>query len=469
MEGSGEDEMTALEWKAKGNELYKSRDYKASIAAYSEAIRMDGKEPAFRLNRAAAYLMTLEYKQCVTDCDAAIALDAAQSKAYFRKATALRSMGRVDAAIEALQTGLVRDPTNKEGIKQRDVLRGMKDKITEAREQQNNGYGRRALVILNELVAEVGTNMRDVNLLKIEVLLGLQRPEEAINLSNAMMRAGMSGDVDLLMLRASCLYSTGDLDNAVKHLQQAMRSDPDNSTARKELKRVREVADVKKAGADAYRAGDSDTAIERWSHCLTLDPNNKMINSRLYCNRATALATKKSPDHAAAIKDCDKAIYMDTSYQKAYLRRADCYMALNGDDEKGEITKAIEDYEKVAELMEEASDSIKDKLKKAKVALKRAGRKNYYKILGVGNGATDAEIKKSYKKMALRFHPDRMTGKSEAEKEAATAKFKDIGEAYEVLTDAEKKRKYDSGVDPEDLDNPHAGMGGHSHGGMGGI
>ena len=64
-----------------------------------------------------------------------------------------------------------------------------------------------------------------------------------------------------------------------------------------------------------------------------------MVNSRLLCNRATALATKKDADHAAAIKDCDKAIYMDDTYQKAYLRRADCYMSMNGEDEKAEITK----------------------------------------------------------------------------------------------------------------------------------
>lgn len=64
-----------------------------------------------------------------------------------------------------------------------------------------------------------------------------------------------------------------------------------------------------------------------------------MVNSRLLCNRATALATKKDADHSAAIKDCDKAIYMDDTYQKAYLRRADCYMSLNGEDEKAEITK----------------------------------------------------------------------------------------------------------------------------------
>ena len=106
---------------------------------------------------------------------------------------------------------------------------------------------------------------------------------------------------------------------------------------------------------------------------------------------------------------------------------------------------------------------------KAKTALKRAGRKDLYSILGVSANATDEEIKKAYKKGALKYHPDKQAGKSDAEKEEAEALFKSVGEAYECLIDPEKRRRYDEGVDVEDLDNPHAG--GHSggHGGHGGI
>ena len=65
------------------------------------------------------------------------------------------------------------------------------------------------------------------------------------------------------------------------------------------------------------------------------------------------------------------------------------------------------------------------------------------------------------------YHPDRQSGKSEEEKAAAEAKFKSVGEAYEILSDREKKERYDSGVEVEDIDDPH---GGHRHGGgHGGI
>jgi curved DNA-binding protein len=64
--------------------------------------------------------------------------------------------------------------------------------------------------------------------------------------------------------------------------------------------------------------------------------------------------------------------------------------------------------------------------------------KDYYKVLGVEKSATQEEIKKAYKKLAVKFHPDKNPGDKKAED-----RFKEITEAYEVLGDADKRRKYD--------------------------
>lgn len=63
---------------------------------------------------------------------------------------------------------------------------------------------------------------------------------------------------------------------------------------------------------------------------------------------------------------------------------------------------------------------------------------DYYHILGVERTASEAEIKKAFKKLALKYHPDRNKGDKEAEK-----KFKEINEAYQTLSDPEKKKQYD--------------------------
>ena len=86
--------------------------------------------------------------------------------------------------------------------------------------------------------------------------------------------------------------------------------------------------------------------------------------------------------------------------------------------------------------------------------------KDYYEILGVSREATEADIKKSYRKLAVKYHPDKNPGDKAAEE-----KFKEISSAFEVLKDSEKRRKYDqfghdafrggsaggAGVDPFDL------------------
>ena len=64
--------------------------------------------------------------------------------------------------------------------------------------------------------------------------------------------------------------------------------------------------------------------------------------------------------------------------------------------------------------------------------------KDYYKILGVDRKATPAEIKRVYRKLALQYHPDRNPGNKQAEE-----KFKEINEAYQVLSDKEKRQRYD--------------------------
>jgi molecular chaperone DnaJ len=69
-----------------------------------------------------------------------------------------------------------------------------------------------------------------------------------------------------------------------------------------------------------------------------------------------------------------------------------------------------------------------------------ADRPDYYKILGVGKNASDEEIKKAYRKLARQYHPDRNAGDKKAEE-----RFKEISQAHDVLSDAEKRKAYDRG------------------------
>lgn len=171
-----------------------------------------------------------------------------------------------------------------------------------------------------------------------------------------------------------------------------------------------------------------------------------------------------------ALNDLNKSLVWNDKYTKGFLRRANLYITL-ADYEKGRY-----DFQKVLEL-EPSNYEAKKGLEDAKKKEKEAKKKDYYKVLEVDKGASESQIRKAYKLLALKWHPDKNT-QNEAQREMAEKKFKEINEAYEVLSDPKKKQMFDNGIDPNDQEsggfssgggNPHDifnmffGGGGHGH------
>ena len=85
-------------------------------------------------------------------------------------------------------------------------------------------------------------------------------------------------------------------------------------------------------------------------------------------------------------------------------------------------------------------------------------KRDYYEVLGVSRDASEADIKKAYRKLAMKYHPDKNPGDKEAE-----TRFKEVGEAYAVLSDAQKREAYNN------FGHAGVGAGAEGMGGMGGF
>lgn len=172
------------------------------------------------------------------------------------------------------------------------------------------------------------------------------------------------------------------------------------------------------------------------------------------CDNFSTFLTLQLSRLDQAVEDCTKAIELDEKYVKAYARRAATYKTLE------QFEEAVRDYEQICKL--DPSRQNKQALQDAKIELKKSKRKDYYKILGVAKDANDDQIKKAYRKRAMLHHPDRHSHDTPEKQKEEERIFKDVGEAYAVLSDPKKRARFDSGVDLDD----DGGMGGGGFGGM---
>lgn len=251
-----------------------------------------------------------------------------------------------------------------------------------------------------------------------------------------------SSSADAIFVRGLCLYYKDNLDKGLAHFQQVLALDPDHNKARIMRLKAKNLKEKKENGNNLFKAGKFRDAHKMYTEALDIDPLNKDINSKLYCNRA--LMNSKMGNIRDAIADCTSALGTNPNYLKVLLLRAKCYNDMENYEE------CVKDYE--AALKIEKTYEVKQALKEAKIALKRSKRKDYYKVLGIDKNASDDEIKKAYRKRALVHHPDRHSNASQEEKIEQEKKFKEVGEAYAVLSDPQKKGRFDNGQDMDESD-----------------
>ncbi|KAN0063670.1 hypothetical protein ACQY0O_003719 [Thecaphora frezii] len=472
---SPQDKASAAEAKERGNALFKSAAYAKAIDQYSRAIQLDPTEPAYLTNRAAAYMSLKMYKPALSDCRLANDLQSkltehgtAPPKTLVRLARCHLYLGDPQAAISVLNpvvTGQSSgdDASVRTATQLAAQAKKVNDHLASFTSYKASQDWTLASIALDQAQAACSLSDADLPLSWRILRATVQLHKGQLDLANSTISDALRADPsnpEALLVRARIFLAKGDTAKAIAHCQAALRSDPELKDSRDLLRKVRKLEAKKEEGNAAFKAGRNEDAVRAYTEALEMTQEDEErdgqatgFRATLYSNRGTV--NSKLGQHEQTIKDCSMALEMDSGYIKALRTRARAHLASE------QYEEAVRDFKKAVEESAVSggaeAESLKRELRSAEIDLKRSKKKDYYKILSIPKDASQSDIKKAYRKESLKHHPD---------KGGDEEKFKLCSEAYNVLSDETKRRRYDAGVDDPESDFG-GGMGGF--GGMGGM
>lgn len=448
----------ADQYKNQGNTEFKKGNYQAAIDLYGQAIDYCPSNPAYFTNRAIAYLKLEDFNSAMNDCKLALSIDAKFAKAYNRLSKCHIATGDLYEASVALQKSNELEPGNPINKKDAKHLADLKITETLINKALNAEAWGKAVTNLTALLSDCTQSVKH-HCLKIECLLKAFEFDEANKFSASIMKK--SGSLPrhprILCWRGKVLIYHGADVLGKKHFQQALSYDPDLKECQICMKMLKRSQNMKEEATTLFKAGKYAEAVEKFTECVTLDPLNATFNSTLLLN--ISIGQEKLGKKPEALAALNQAIKYNPKYSKALVRRGDYYLT------QEEYTEAIRDYSEASEH-DASGFNVQAKLKDAQARAKKAKRKDYFKLLGVSKDAPDAVIRKAYKKLALKWHPDKNANGTDEEKRKAEKMFRDVNEAMGVLGDKDKRDKYEQGFDLEDINSGKADMGGFGGGGM---
>ena len=452
--------------KQRGNAEFKSGNYRSAVREYTEAIEQEPAAAAvLLLNRAAALMALGEYQRALADCRQSRKAygDAAPAKALVRQARCELSLGDTDAALQTLAplttgsegTEAERASAAEAAEQARRVAKHIASYWT-YRAQKNWTL---ASIALDQAQSSAhvteATSPVAWRILRAYVHLQRGQISQAHAIASNVYRAE-ANSTDALLLVARVMLANNDIPKAISQAQNALRNDPDRADVKRFLRKCKALQALKDEAGAAFKAGRNDEALGKYAEIIQAaeqdadqDAEPKKFLAIIYSNRAILLA--RLARHADAIADCTTALELDPGYTKPLRTRARSHLANEAYEE------AVRDFKQACEESAGTpeADSLRRELRQAELDLKRSKKKDYYKILGVPKTADGSEIKKAFRRESLKHHPD---------KGGDEEKFKLCNEAYDTLSDDDKRRRYDSGVDDMDID-PMGGFGG----GAGGV
>ncbi|KAK3205214.1 hypothetical protein Dsin_019260 [Dipteronia sinensis] len=502
-------------WRLRGNQAYTNGHLSKAEDYYTQGIKCVPKSETSRSclralmlcysNRAATYMSLGRMRDALGDCMMAAALDPNFLRVQVRAANCYLTLGEVEDASryfrKCLQSGSDICVDRKVAVEASDGLQKAQKvaecmlRSAEFLQNKKSNDAENALEVIDEalLISSYSEKLLEM---KAEALFMLRKYEEVIQLCDQTMDSAAknsppldadgqltnldgfepSKDFTFRLWRSYVIFKSyfnqGKLEEAIASLEKQDKLGNGEKTLESLIPlaaTVRELLHHKVAGNEAFQTGRHAEAVEHYTAALSLTVESRPFAAICFCNRAAAY---KALGHITdAIADCSLAIALDGNYLKAISRRATLYEMIRdygraATDLQRLITLLTKQIEMASQSGESdrsinwASDLRQSRMQFA--AIEEEARKDIpmdmYLILGVEPSVSVADIKKAYRKAALRHHPDKAgqslvrsdNGDDGLWKEIGAEVYKDaerlfkmIGEAYAVLSDPIKRSRYD--------------------------
>lgn len=431
--------------RSRGEEALSLRDFDAALDLYRKAASL---EPENGINHFQIFRVqsrARKYADALGAINKALELEPSNGSYRVQKAKLLKSLGQCDRAVVEFQQ-----------ITDQDVAALLEEAqkceldIANAHAAMASGDYRGAAQLYSFVMRTYVEQASDIMFEKATALYHTGDYYGVISDTGKILKAHTK-HLEAYQLRGEAYTRLGEHDLAIQHFREGLKFDPEHKGCKEGHKFVKKIEKKKKKADAAFDKRDFEEAIAKYWEAINIDPTHRAFARPTILRIITAHS--RLGQHDKAVEEAEKLVEEDKT-------NIDYQWAL------GDALQDAEKFEEALRVLQNAAEDLPEgemkqkahkKIKEAQVALKQSKEKNYYKILGVSRTATSKEIKKAYRELALKWHPDKNTDN----KEEAENMFTDIGEAYEVLSDDEMRAKYDRGESV--FDNQGGGGGGRGN------
>lgn len=430
---------------------FRQKDYDEALRLYAEAIhaspdldsiadpqeREKAAKKRAKLHYSAfkAHTKQQKFHNALSDLNEALAVDPGLLVALLQRANLLLTTGDCTAAVKDYQAVLAADASKKDAIKRLPEAQACARAIAAAASAERGRQWQVCVDRTSDAMAD-GRAVQSVPLLmqraRCYVMIG--RHHEALADTGKVLKID-KGNMAAYELRGNTFFRLMDFDMAKTHYQEGLKSDPEHKGCKEAYRLVKQVVKIKGRADDHQAKSQHHDALAAFEELLKLTPDHNEFVQVIHKRMAQSYVRIKRAKEAVA--SAQKAVDMNDQDADAHRWMGEALLILE------EWEPAVRAFKRANEI-NKGDRELQDGLARAEAALKQSKVKNYYKILGVARDADERTIKKAYRRLALELHPDKQTDET---RESAEQKFLDVAEAYEILTDAEKRQRYDRGED----------------------